>query len=240
MRSILAAAVLATACGGARPVPATAQTPATPAPRPATSAAQAAAPAVTPEAICARFQQLRAEPCGGLASMQLDASSCVDTFRKGLAEPERADGKVLAAMGRCMVEHAACADVLACLGTITYEDPHDLRACTDDADSRAVGVPAAEFAQRNGAGVTRFRDAHSSKAQPIEMCGIDGGIDWLESLTCDDGSHPVTSHGRAEALRAGNVGPGGRCGSIIDLYRVPCPEATYDVYVDGYICALPR
>mgnify|MGYP000184427269 CR=1 FL=1 len=41
---------------------------------------------------------------------------------------------------------------------------------------------------------------------------------------------------QAHASRAGNVGPGGRCDSIIDRYEVPCAEKTYAVYVDSYVC----
>lgn len=36
--------------------------------------------------------------------------------------------------------------------------------------------------------------------------------------------------------RAGSTGAGGRCGSIIDKYALECPEKTYDVFVDIYMC----
>jgi hypothetical protein len=69
------------------------------------------------------------------------------------------------------------------------------------------------------------------------MCGIPAENDWLESLTCDDGSKPF---GNAEEVRAGNVGPGGRCGSIVDQYVVKCPGGkTYPIFIDAYVCPKP-
>ena len=61
-------------------------------------------------------------------------------------------------------------------------------------------------------------------------------LDYLTQVTCTDGSHPFADRGDAHAARAGNVGPGGRCDRIIDQYVVPCPEATYQVFVDAYRC----
>ncbi|MGE0870359.1 MAG: hypothetical protein AB7P03_17470 [Kofleriaceae bacterium] len=37
--------------------------------------------------------------------------------------------------------------------------------------------------------------------------------------------------------RSGSVGPGGRCNSIIDLYKVGCPDGDVSVYIDVYMCA---
>lgn len=73
---------------------------------------------------------------------------------------------------------------------------------------------------------------------PIEVCGFLAENEWLFSATCDDGSHPITKRKEAEAARSGNEGRGGRCGSIIDLYKVKCPEATYDIHIDAYVCPL--
>lgn len=72
------------------------------------------------------------------------------------------------------------------------------------------------------------------------MCRIPSEMAWLLDMSCDDGSNPYGgSYERAHASRVGNRGEGGRCGSIIDLYEVPCPEATYAIYMDAYVCPLP-
>lgn len=220
-------AVLVCACGGgAKQAP----PPAKPQP--------AAPPQITAESICQRFKQLKAARCGGFATMDVTAEQCPIVFRDALQGPDRKDRRVLKDLGACMVQQPDCQTVLSCMSKIDYEDATDLRACTDPGDSRAVGVPPAEFASRNGADARRYHDVKSSKDKPAEACGISGGIAWLTQLTCDDGSHPLHDVGEAEASRAGNVGAGGRCGSIIDLYKVTCPEATYEIYVDGYICPL--
>lgn len=93
-----------------------------------------------------------------------------------------------------------------------------------------------EYRARSGVGVTRASDAVSSKEQPIEVCMVEGQLEWLVALTCADGSHPFSTPQEAHASRSGNVGGGGRCGSIIDLYVVPCPEGELEIYMDLYMC----
>jgi hypothetical protein len=51
---------------------------------------------------------------------------------------------------------------------------------------------------------------------------------------------PITDSKSAEMARVGNVGDGGRCNAIIDRYKVQCPEASYEIYLDGYVCPLPQ
>jgi hypothetical protein len=217
----LLALVLLCACGSSKQEPATIKPP----------------PAVPkPQAICERFSQLVAEQCGNFARMNVTAQQCPEVFQMALDTPNTKDGRVLNAMGDCMLNHPTCHGVSLCIATIQFDDPSDLRACTDPSDSRAVGVDAAAWQARNGANVRTFADAKSTKELPIETCGIQAGLDWLIAVPCADGSHPVTTHDAAEATRAGNVGRGGKCGSIIDLYQVKCPEAAYDIYVDGYVC----
>jgi len=59
----------------------------------------------------------------------------------------------------------------------------------------------------------------------------------LVSLRCNDGSNPFAGDLQAAHMsRAGSFGPGGRCDSIIDRYDVKCPEATYQVFADMYLC----
>jgi len=113
-------------------------------------------------------------------------------------------------------------------------------AATGDCD-RPEGmfgpVVIADRSQRYGANITALASAQTSKAQPIEVCGVPEQLQWLTSARCADGSVPFSSPGDAHAARSGSVGEGGRCGSIIDLYLVPCPEETYNVFMDLYVCA---
>lgn len=82
----------------------------------------------------------------------------------------------------------------------------------------------------------RFSELSTTQESPVEVCMVEGQLSALTSLTCDDGSNPFADMGQAHAARVGNTGPGGRCGSIIDVYEVPCPEATYEVHMDMYVC----
>src|SRR5512140_1085279 len=159
---LVALAVFASACGGkAEPV--------TIKPPPPVNA-------MTPQTICARFTQLAAEDCGNFGHMNVQPAQCPEVFETALAAPDSKDGRVLTAMGHCMVEHPTCKGVMLCIATIPFDDPHDLRACNDPTDSRAVGVDAARWQARNGAGVTRYAAASSTKEHPIEACGIAAGL----------------------------------------------------------------
>jgi len=94
----------------------------------------------------------------------------------------------------------------------------------------------AQAAKRYGVSATKFTDAPTTKAQPIEVCGIPQQQAWLMTMQCADGSKAFTSRGQVLTSRRGNVGEGGRCDSIIDLYIATCPEAKYEVHVDMYMC----
>ncbi len=176
--------------------------------------------------------QLKAQRCGSFAGLELDEAQCVDELAKAGEDP------ALTAFIGCVVQ-PSCEEVKNCLIAASQnaaeQQTQDLRACNDKANSsKAVGLPAAEWNKRNGAGVTKYANARSTKDLPIEMCGIREENTWLVSLTCNDGSHPIMD---AETARVGNVGTGGRCGSIVDKYAVKCPEKTYDIFIDAYICS---
>ncbi len=100
-----------------------------------------------------------------------------------------------------------------------------------------VIVTADQYAHRYAATATRFSEVSSTREQPAEVCGIGAGVELLMTLKCDDGSSPFADFMTAHSSRVGNVGSAGRCGSIVDLYQAPCPEKTYEVYIDSYICA---
>jgi hypothetical protein len=159
-----------------------------------------------------------------------DRGSCAQLFDE--------HPSLLSKSGHCVVEEGDdCDHVVFCIQESTF-DKSNLRACSDDEPGKAAGLLQADWRRRNGAGVTELAAARSSKAAPIEVCGFIAENEWLFAATCQDGSHPIMSRSQAESARVGNVGPGGRCGSIVDRYRIACPEETYDIYIDGYVCPL--
>lgn len=97
-------------------------------------------------------------------------------------------------------------------------------------------LTADQATRRYGQQAAKFTDALTTKDKPIEVCGIPEQQDWLLKVTCADGSKAYTSRGQIPGSRRGNVGPGGRCDSIIDLYVAKCPEAEYEVHMDMYMC----
>jgi hypothetical protein len=115
------------------------------------------------------------------------------------------------------------------------EDPK--AACATQAEEFGPFMLTAEqAANRYGATATKFSDAPTTKLAPIEVCGIAGQHAWLMKTTCADGSKAFADRGQIPGSRRGNVGAGGRCGAIIDLYIAKCPEAAYEVHVDMYMC----
>jgi hypothetical protein len=100
-----------------------------------------------------------------------------------------------------------------------------------------VFLPPEGFRARNGADATKFAQLSMSKELPLEECGVRATVEKLALLRCEDGSNPFDLDLRvAHASRRGNVGPGGRCGSMIDVYQVVCPERSYEVFADSYVC----
>jgi hypothetical protein len=103
--------------------------------------------------------------------------------------------------------------------------------CAQRADDFGpVPLRAEQVALRRGTGAKRITDVPSTKDAPIEVCMPGGQREWLASVTCPDESKPTN------AQRAGSVGPGGTCGSIIDRYVVTCPDKEYEVFMDMYMC----
>jgi hypothetical protein len=225
MRALL---LVLCACGGA-----SATKPAQPAAPPHDGAQGTAQTAITPEVFCDRFLELQKAGCEVFAKMQLTREECVGELSKMLNDPVQAS--FMTRTGTCMVGFQDCGGVEKCLASLG-PDAGDLRACKDEDPGKAVGVPKAEWDQRNGANITKYSQARSTKDLPLEVCTIRAESELLTTLACEDNSHPIADHEAAEMARVGNVGKGGRCGSIIDLYRVKCPEATYELFVDGYVC----
>jgi len=222
--------VVVCGCGGAP-----AKKPAEP--KPVQPAAPPAQGQITPEVFCDRFVALRDGGCSAFASVQMTKDECVKELSAAQGDPQEA--AFMNQTGQCVVGFRTCSDVVQCLASLGPDEEH-LRGCAQNDPGKAVGLPKAEWEKRNGAGVVKFSQAKSTKELPVEVCTIAAETEWLTSLSCDDGSQPIDGHQAAEIARVGNVGKGGRCGSIIDLYRVKCPEASYDLYVDGYVCPLPK
>jgi hypothetical protein len=97
-------------------------------------------------------------------------------------------------------------------------------------------VPDDAYASRNGVMAARFSQLTTSVERPLEECGLRAVLQRLVALTCDDGSNPFRDRRAAHASRQGSKGAGGRCGQVIDVYVVNCPEKTYEVYADMYFC----
>ena len=97
-------------------------------------------------------------------------------------------------------------------------------------------LTAQQAATRYGTGAAKFSDAPTTKDKAIEVCGIPAQQAWLMMTGCADGSKAYTSPRQVAESRSGNVGEGGRCGAIIDLYLAKCPEKEYEVHVDMYMC----
>lgn len=137
---------------------------------------------------------------------------------------------------------AAVMTLTACKSTLDPGpvEPGPPVACEKEGLLGPNRVSAADHAARYGASGGRYSALPTTKERPLESCGIAPSIEALTRLTCDDGSRPFGDDTWAAAeARVGSVGSGGRCGAIIDLYHVDCPEGRYAVFVDVYFCASP-
>jgi len=147
----------------------------------------------------------------------------------------------MAGLESCVLE-TGCERVEACIAEKranpgAYRGP--TRSCNAATEADAVypvGLTRAAVLASYGATDTTFADSPSSREKPIEVCGFPAAGEYLLRTTCKDGSKPLATRDAARAARVGNVGEGGQCKRIIDHYAVPCPEQTYDVFIDSYRC----
>jgi len=220
--------MLACACGGPAATPPIK-------PPPPANRTVATPTHITPERLCSRLGELKTQKCGVFGGLDMDG--CAKLVKDGLDDPS--NRPVIEAMSECALDLTTCGDVVACIGA--SQASGQLRACQEKSDDKlgaAVGVPHDTWKKAVKRDIAKYSQVKSTKALPVEVCGIPTENAWLASLACDDGSHPINDD-TAETVRVGSLGEGGRCKSIIDLYRVTCPEASYDIYLDGYVCPQP-
>jgi hypothetical protein len=197
---------------------------------------------VTPENVCTRIFALKDARCELASGYTLNFDECKDEMNRSLEErgPEARQATTQAA--RCLLDNESCDAVASCMTALNpYADeqdgsPSELRTCAQTEVYAPVGVPRAEWEKRRGANAGRYSAVKTTKDEPVEVCGIPAQMEWLLAARCNDGSMPFEDYDHAHAARVGNVGQGGSCGSIIDLYEVPCPEGTYSIYIDAYVC----
>jgi hypothetical protein len=128
-----------------------------------------------------------------------------------------------------------------------YLDKHDNSAddidvalpCPSKSALKMLGPikwPADSLDQRWGTGVTQFSEIESSQARPIEVCS-DEFLVWFSAIQCPNGAPVFQNSNQIHEARKGNLGPGGRCGMIIDEYEISCQTESKIVYVDMYHCS---
>ena len=199
--------------------------------KPSTAKAPAITAQLTIEEACARFETLASAGCGWTQRFPAEfrqGASCANSLKTWFADP-----KLQKSVSCWSLE---CEPAAACMVSTHSEGPKAAtRACGEEGTG-PVTVDAATYAGRNGVGVKKFADAKSSQQAPIEVCGIEGEVEWITTVTCNDGSNPYGSQAVANEARDAWIEKGGKCNSILDRYSVKCPEKTYQVFVDRYIC----
>jgi hypothetical protein len=198
------------------------------------------APAVTNRTDATDFAAARTRLCDAarrLVALQCSPWNQVD--RELLDSCTIVDSIYIISLDRC-VEAKTCDSAHSCAEAVRREGgPYrgPTSPCQGGSNAEVpAGVTAAEVAASYGAKDRTFADSPSTKGQPIEVCGMPAQLDYLTRVTCADGSHPFANRDAAAEARIENVGAGGRCGRIVDHYAVPCPERTYDVFIEPYRC----
>jgi hypothetical protein len=190
------------------------------------------------EEVCNRKFALVERGCKQVKT-ELSKDECIADWNRNLTERGEAAATVGRAVGRCYLDFDSCEEVTQChdevLQMASGLQADRLRQC-QEVGPDPVALSPADWAIRKGAETTHFSDTPSTKESPIEVCTIPEQMHWLRRVKCDDGTNPFKSFDHAHAARVGNVGEGGKCKAIIDLYEVPCPEQTYEVFIDAYVC----
>lgn len=194
---------------------------------------------ITAEKACERIAVLMGDGCAWSKRFppeMSETSVCMRSMEQWFA-PATEGHDQLQKIASCWTQE--CDEAEACMVRAqSAAPPPPPRKCGTEGTGM-VYFDKATWAKRNGVNITRFADTHTSEQAPIEVCGIDGEVAWMTRATCNGGSHPFATAESANERRDGWVKTGGRCNSILDRYTVACPEATYTVHVDRYVCAEP-
>jgi len=191
---------------------------------------------LAPEGACARFDVLAGEGCAWTQRFPPEfrrTNNCVASLTSWVS-PSTDKHVQLQAVINCW--SLDCDAAASCMVNVeTSGAPPPPRNCGEEGTA-PIYVDAGAWAARRGAAIKRFADAKTTVDAPIEVCGIESEVEWMTSTVCNDGSNPYGSQAVANESRDSWVARGGRCNSILDRYSVRCPEATYQVHVDRYVC----
>lgn len=231
--------VLAISCGSGRshdstlvideppkPTPDAAPEPGKPAPaKPAMTAN------LTVEEACARFDALAESGCDWTQRFPAqfrDGASCVPSLQTWVKDP-----KLQKSVSCWALECEAAAQCM--IAAHSDAAPAAARKCGEEGTG-PVMVDAGTWAARPGANAKKFSEVKSSEQAPVELCGVEAEVEWITKVKCNDDSNPFGSMAKANESRDAYVQRGGRCNSILDRYSVKCPEQTYTIYIDRYVC----
>jgi hypothetical protein len=196
-------------------------------------------PPLAPADACARVATLKGEGCAWAQRFPQEFSDpavCVRSLELWFS-PQTAGHDELARSAACWA--LDCDAAASCMIRVkSSQPPPGPRECGTDGTG-SVYVDKATFAKRRGAEVRRFADIKTTEAEPVEVCGIDGEVAWMTRATCKGGTHPFPTPDSANEGRDSYMAKGGRCNSILDRYTVECPEETYTIHVDRYVCPTP-
>ena len=191
---------------------------------------------LTPEDACARFAKLSSDGCAWSERFPPefhDSAVCARSLATWFA-PSTADHERMHRTVSCWA--ADCDDAAACMVREQSSAPPPApRACGQEGTAPIV-VDDATWAARRGATAKHFGDVHTTEKEPVELCGIESEVEWMTRITCANGSNPIGTQERANEVRDSWMARGGKCNSILDRYSVACPEATYVIHIDRYVC----
>lgn len=195
---------------------------------------------LTPAEACARFDALAGEGCAWAQRFPpefRESSNCVPSLQTWVS-PDTAEHEKLQHTLNCWA--LDCEAAAACMVRIQASSaPPPPRRCGEPGTAPIL-VDAAAWSARRGVGARRFADVTTTTEAPIEVCGIDGEVEWMTRVVCNDGKNPYGgSQEVANDSRDSWIARGGRCNSVLDRYSVRCPEATYQIHVDRYVCPQP-
>jgi hypothetical protein len=91
-------------------------------------------------------------------------------------------------------------------------------------------LDASQTMQRHGYAADNYIEVDSTKEKPIEVCGLEGVRKWIEAAKCPDGS------AGSQQGRVGSVGLGGRCNTMIEKFKVGCPDGSINMFFAVHFC----